>query len=416
MTALAYRPAAPTASPATSVLGEARLLAGLDHVERVDHAHHLFLHGVAPVLDRARLQQWCGDVRLLGRGGAAFPVHRKLAGLPTNGSIAVVANGSESEPASWKDRALMRRAPHIVLDGLRVVAGALAARTVLISVHDQASAESLRHAVAERADLPAIRIDLVSGGFVAGEARALIAGAAGAAAVPPGRRVHAVERGLDGRPTFLANVETFAQIAVLARTGPAGFARTGSAVEPGTRLFTVGGATSRAGVIEAPGGVPLDFLVGSPGVDVLLGGYHGNWTSASSLALSAPDVAAAGLSLGAGVVIALDGSTCPLGEVARVAHWLAGESAGQCGPCFFGLPALAGDLAAIVRGDVTAHAAAARHLDVLPGRGACAHPDGAVRFVKSALVHFRIDVAAHLAGGCGRPVRGVLPLPQGDPR
>jgi NADH:ubiquinone oxidoreductase subunit F (NADH-binding) len=309
---------------------------------------------------------------------------------------------------------LMRRAPHVVLDGLRAAADALGAHDLLISVHDGAAAASLQRALAERADLPGLRIDRTGTRFVAGEARALLSGAAGGAAVPSGRRVHAVHRGLGGRPTFLANVETFAQLGVLVRTGPGGYARTGSAAEPGTRLFTVGGSAVRAGVVEAPSGVPLDFLLDGTGGDVLLGGYHGSWTAAGPLALSAPDVAGAGLSLGAGVVLALDASTCPLGEVARIARWLAGESAGQCGPCLFGLPALAADLDAILRGDPAAPAAAARHLELLPGRGACSHPDGAVRFVKSALVHFRADVAAHLAGGCGRPIRGVLPLPVGD--
>jgi NADH:ubiquinone oxidoreductase subunit F (NADH-binding) len=419
MTALAARPTAPTV-PAT-VLGEARLLAGVvgpGGVARLDLAAHSATHGALPAVDREHLQRWTAEVRLLGRGGGAFPVHRKLAALPARGPFALVANGSESEPASRKDRVLMIRCPHLVLDGLALIARALATDAIVIAVHDRAAADSLQRALAERADLPTARIVRGEAAFVAGESHALLNGVAGSPAVPSGRAVHATTHGLSGAPTFLANVETFAQLAVLARIGPAAFARTGSAHEPGTRLFTVGGAVPRPGVVEAPAGVPLDFLLGAPDrvAGVLLGGYHGVWTSLAPLALSVPAVADAGLSLGAGVAYVLDDTTCPLGEVGRVARWLAGQSAGQCGPCVFGLPALAADLEAIVRADRAGVERAERHLAVLPGRGACAHPDGTARFVRSALAHFQADLAAHARGGCGRPVVGQLPLPTGESR
>lgn len=418
MTAIAQRPSvrAPVAGTASYVIGEARLLAGVQSYGRLDAGAHLAVHGALPVLDREHLQRWCADVRLLGRGGAAFPVSRKLESLPRGGAVAVVVNGSESEPASAKDRVLMQRAPHLVLDGARLVARALGAREIVVSVHDGAAADSMRRALAERSDLPGAQVVRSTAGFVGGEARAVVAGLDGKRPVPPGRRTLATVRGLGGAATFLSNVETFAQLAVLARTGPAAFARTGASAEPGTRLFTVGGAVRQPGVVEAPAGCSLDILLShagaAPPAGVLLGGYHGTWTSGHGIALDAPSAAAAGASLGAGVVLVLDDSTCPLGEVARVARWLASESAGQCGPCFFGLPALAADIEAILRGDAGARASADRHLGLLPGRGACAHPDGAARFVRSALDRFRADLAMHLDGpGCGRPVLGVLPLP-----
>jgi NADH:ubiquinone oxidoreductase subunit F (NADH-binding) len=105
----------------------------------------------------------------------------------------------------------------------------------------------------------------------------------------------------------------------------------------------------------------------------------------------------------------LDNSTCLLGELGRVTSWLASESAKQCGPCRFGLPALAADVAAIYRGDPSGPAAAARHANAVDGRGACAHPDGTARFVTSGLHLLAGEVDAHLRGGCGRPVRGLLP-------
>jgi len=127
-------------------------------------------------------------------------------------------------------------------------------------------------------------------------------------------------------------------------------------------------------------------------------------------------LASAGGTFGSGIVLPLGDGTCPLGEVSRIASYLAGESAGQCGPCKLGLPTIARALAAIVDGsggmealDVARRAAAA-----VNGRGACSHPDGTTRFVLSALEVFTEDLAAHVFhSSCGRPVRGMLPLPEG---
>jgi NADH:ubiquinone oxidoreductase subunit F (NADH-binding) len=111
----------------------------------------------------------------------------------------------------------------------------------------------------------------------------------------------------------------------------------------------------------------------------------------------------------AGIILALGSSTCPLGEVTRVVQWLASQSAGQCGPCVFGLAALVDDFTRLTAGDPQGWHDAQRHLGLIPGRGACAHPDGTARFLTSALEVFDDDVQRHLSGrGCGRPVLGVL--------
>src|SRR5581483_1667565 len=102
-------------------------------------------------------------------------------------------------------------------------------------------------------------------------------------------------------------------------------------------------------------------------------------------------------------------ATCALGELARVAGWLAGESARQCGPCRFGLPALAADVAALAAGSWRM-GEAAEHARLVTGRGACAHPDGAARFITSGLHLLRDEAQRHLEGGCGRPVLGRFPL------
>ncbi|MET7279514.1 NADH-ubiquinone oxidoreductase-F iron-sulfur binding region domain-containing protein [Kribbella sp. NPDC005582] len=391
--------------PATSVIGDARLLAGLDH-GRLDRQAHLWTHGAQPQLTRAHYTELCEAVGLRGRGGAAFPVARKLAGLPDRGIEAVVVNGSESEPVSRKDRLLLTRAPHLVLDGATGLAHALGAPHVLIAVHDAEAAWSIREAILERNDNLAIEVTETPGRFVAGEARAVLSALEGGPAVPPGRKVLPTQQGYHRRPTFLSNVETFAQLAVLARLGARRFSSTGLISEPGTQLLTVAGATRRPGVIETPTGVPLDTVLQFTGAEpgpVLLGGYHGRWLPQTT-----------GVTLqGTGIVVALGNETCPLGEVYRVAQWLASQSAGQCGPCVFGLAGLVDDFARLFHGDATGWYDAQRHLGLVPGRGACAHPDGAARFLASALEAFGDDVRRHLDGGCGRPVLGVLEVTNG---
>ncbi len=404
----------PERTAATRSIGPARLLAGLDRADRVGLPLHGELHGQPPEVTRSALTDLAAAVGLRGRGGAAFPLATKLASMPAGSGGVVVVNGSESEPASHKDRVLLRSVPHLVLDGAVLVAGALGVRTTLVAVHDEAAAASLEAAVAERRDR--VTIVRTGSGFVAGEARALLRGVSGGPALPPGRRVLPSDHGYDGRPTFLSNAETFAQLAILARYGAREFASTGLAAEPGTQLLTVGGAVAAPGVVETPTGIPLETVLAAAGAEpgpVLVGGYHGRWLAdPSGVSLSRLPGGAAPAS--AGVVLALGRRTCPLGETQRVARWLAAQSAGQCGPCVFGLPALAADLDRLLAGDPSGWHDAHRHAGLVDGRGACAHPDGAARFVGSALTTFGDDVKAHLSGGgCGRPVLGVLPLPEG---
>jgi NADH:ubiquinone oxidoreductase subunit F (NADH-binding) len=150
---------------------------------------------------------------------------------------------------------------------------------------------------------------------------------------------------------------------------------------------------------------------------VLTGGYFGTWLPievAWELPLTHRDVKAAGGALGAGVIVALPDSACGLAETARVVRYLAGQTAGQCGPCVFGLPALADALA-----DLAYHGASRtagqimKLIDLIEGRGACRHPDGATQLARSALTAFRDDVWWHQEHGPCYNVRRdpVLPIP-----
>lgn len=395
-----------TDCPPAYVLGEARLLAA------------------RPPTPERRTRSWltqaAEQVGLRGRGGAAFPVSRKLDSVARGAHVLV--NGSEGEPASWKDRALMRRSPQLVIDGARVVADALHSRHVSIAVTDAASAHALEQVVADRRLRNRFQIVRANHGFVGGEIGALVNGLNGFAPVPSGRRVLPSKRGIAGRSTYASNVETFAQIALLAALGPEEYASHGTAAEPGTSLLTVH-TGARHMVLEVPHGAGLPAVIGPHTGPVLIGGYHGAWVDGTSdLTIDRTALAAAGIGLGAGVLATLPEDTCSLGEVARVAHWLARQSTGQCGPCTFGLPSIADDLHLLAtHGRHPSHDHVGgvlerlqRRLGVVTGRGACAHPTASTRFVASWLATHRREVERHLGGGCHRSVLGVLPV--GRPR
>ncbi|WP_375489717.1 NADH-ubiquinone oxidoreductase-F iron-sulfur binding region domain-containing protein [uncultured Jatrophihabitans sp.] len=405
--------ASPT-EPVTWAISAPRLLAGLDHATTLTLAQHLAVHGPMLGNDVDRLLAHLDGVGgIAGRGGAGFPFAAKIRALAP-GRRRLVVNGTESEPASSKDRVLLRRTPHLVLDGALATGAAIGAHSVTVAVHDERTAAVVRNALAERSDARRVRVQVIGGGFVAGEARAVARATAGGPALPPGRRDHLTDRGV-----LLANVETFAQLTVLLRIGPHRFGATGTADEPGTTLLSVGGAVARHGVVEVPLGTPLDILLAATHPTarpqaVVLGGYHGSWLAPiGGIRLSRAGAAAAGGTLGAGVLLVVGEDTCALGELARVTTWLAGESAQQCGPCTFGLPALARDVGALAAG-APAVGAAFDHARTVIGRGACAHPDGAARFVTSGLHLLHDETDSHLAhGGCGRPVLGQLPIAGG---
>lgn len=414
MTALLNRPAPDRAGVDLSAwaIGAPRLLAGLDQHEWLDLSTHLAVHGPMPGSDLERILAHLDHAGIAGRGGAGFPLAVKLRALAPDTRREVIVNGTESEPASRKDRVLLHRTPHLVLDGALAIARAIGARDITVAVHAESTARAVRAAVKERPGARRVRVRTVPGGFVAGEARAVVRSLHGGSAVPPGRRTPPTHDGV-----LLGNVESMAQLALLLRTGPRRFADTGSRAEPGTTLLTVGGAVARPGVVEIPLGTPLGIVLAAARAAadphaVVVGGYHGSWISPNpQLRLSHNGLKSTGGTLGAGVLLVVDRATCALGELARVAEWLARESAKQCGPCRFGLPAMAADVAALTAGGGAGTAAALGHARVVTGRGACAHPDGAARFVTSGLHLLQDEVHQHARHGtCGRPVLGRLPV------
>jgi NADH:ubiquinone oxidoreductase subunit F (NADH-binding) len=177
-------------------------------------------------------------------------------------------------------------------------------------------------------------------------------------------------------------------------------------------LCTVHAPGRAVRVVEAPYGMPLHRLLSLDGLSaVLVGGYHGTWLPVGSAAQVTLNTA----ELGAGVVAGLPADRCGPAETARVLRYLALESAGQCGPCLNGLPRIAAAFQTLaapgpqgaVREDI------ARWAGLVEGRGACHHPDGTVRLVRSALTTFAAELDAHARGFClATDPRPLLPVPE----
>ncbi len=392
-------------------------------------AGHLARYGAAPFAgpDRPPPAALIREVErsgLTGRGGAGFPTSRKLAAVAAGSAPVVVANGTEGEPASAKDKVLLARSPHLVLDGAVLAAEMVGAREAVMVVH-HAVREIVDDAVAEReyAGSDRVRIQVVTAAdrFVGGEASAVIHWIERGIPTPTRTPPRTSQRGLGGRPTLVQNVETLAHLALIGRYGAAWFRAVGTPQEPGSLLVTILGAVHEPGVFEAAIGTPVTDVLGlaggasAPPQALLIGGYFGSWvsaTAAAKLPFSSAGLATLGASVGAGLVAALPADACGLAETARVARYLADESAGQCGPCRFGLAGVAGQVEQIAAGRTADLSTLRRWLGQVAGRGACSHPDGAVQLIRSALEVFGPERARHAQGWCcGTGTADVLPVP-----
>jgi NADH:ubiquinone oxidoreductase subunit F (NADH-binding) len=412
-----------------------RLLAGLADSQPGLLEHEL-RYGPLPMQRKgrdgtARLIDVVERSGLTGRGGAGFPTGRKMRSIAAARRPAVVvANGAEGEPASRKDQMLLSRAPHLVMDGITLAARCVGAKQAYLCVHrtETRLLASLDAAAEARnvagIDPVPIRTVAIPGRYTSSEQSAIVHFINGGVAKPTFAPPAVHERGVGGRPTMVSNVETLAHVALIARFGDHWFRGVGLPYAPGTTLVTVSGAVARPGVYEVELGTPIGeilLLAGGPTERpqaVLVGGYFGTWLPAETawpVPLSHPTLRAVGGAMGAGILVVLPESACGLAETARVIRYLAGETAGQCGPCVLGLPALADVLAELAytggRGDAADRAAAL--IPLIEGRGACRHPDGATQLVRSALRTFCSDAKWHDSMGACHGVRRppMLPLP-----
>jgi NADH:ubiquinone oxidoreductase subunit F (NADH-binding) len=401
------------------------------------HDHLLRLGQIDP---EALSYELIGEVQrsgLRGRGGGAFSVAEKLEAVAAASRPVVVVNGTEGEPASKKDKLLLKANPHLVLDGAVAAALAVGSREVIVCVEqaDPVAGERISHAIEERlragTDLVELSVVRTPAGYVCGEETALVNYLNGGPPKPTFKPPLPFERGVDGKPTLIQNVETLAHLGLITRFGADWFRELGTPQDPGTFLVTISGCISRPGVFEIAGGTTLGRLAEAAGgwieqpLALLVGGYGGTWfrgEDAATLRLGAAALQNTGGNLGPGVVIGLPAGICGVAETARIAEYLSAESAGQCGPCVHGLAAIADGLVQISDGvgGPGELQTINRWCSEIFGRGACRHPDGTARLIFSAMDVFAADFHSHQQGQPCRTdlaLRDLLPIPgPGVPR
>ena len=408
-----------------------RLLSGCSFSRPLDLIAHEAIHGQLPVPRRFRgrehpLISEVDRAGLYGHGGASFPTATKLRTVAAQrGRPVVVVNATEGEPLSAKDRLLIGYLPHLVLDGAVATALAVGAWDITVALDASATdlARTVNRAISERPEIGPRGLSAttaqVADGYLSGQDTALLSALARGSGKPTTTPPYPAQRGLRGKPTFVANVETLAQVGLIARYGAGWFRELGSSRDPGSRLVTISGAVARPGVIEIACGTPLPMLLRAAGgvrgsvQGILLGGYGGVWVGAGAgeLKLGEWSLRKRHATLGPGIVFVLGDDGCPVAEVARATRWLADESAGQCGPCIHGLGAIATALEELCcEGNRSgAYGRLERWCKLINGRGACALPDGAARFVLSALRTFREDFEDHAqCGACEVCARSFL--------
>ena len=382
-----------------------------------DRASYVQAGGYQPLTDPEALLSAVELSGIVGRGVAAFPLAvkvRTVRGAWQRGqATVVVANGEEGEPASIKDRWLLRNRPHLVLDGLRLAARLVGADHVHVYLSDPLAANAVDAALGEldsgALDGVTVTVHTVDAGYVAGEETAAVRAINGGPAKPSDKPPRPFEQGVGGLPTMVSNVETLANLPYLHRHGAEQYRRAGTSSSPGTLLVTLTGGGRPATLYEVPFGVAFTELVALHGVSpdavrgVLMGGYFAGLlnTEVLDVTLDHENLRRLDSGLGCGAISLLT-EECPVAVAAAVLAYFDRENAGQCGSCFNGTAAMAAVGEALRDGVAGSDdlARLERWSVVLRGRGACATLDAATNAAASLLRQFPVEVARHLENRC----------------
>jgi len=370
------------------------------------------------------------SANLLGRGGAGFPAGVKWGYVPSVEDVPrpryVAVNGDEMEPGTFKDRYLMERNPHQLIEGTMLCAYAVCADLAYIFVRLEygKAARALEKAIAEAREAGylgrrilgtdfdlELRPHVSAGRYMCGEALALLNVIEGRRAIPRVKPPHPTLSGLWGRPTLVNNVETICNVPHIVRKGAAWF--NGLSLTPGdggTKLYGASGRVKRPGLWELPMGTPLREILeehaggmqdGYRLRGLLPGGASTEFITDQHLDVKMDFSALqrVGSRLGTGTIVVLDDKTCPVGMVYSLEAFFARESCGWCTPCRDGLPWTAQTIWAIEQGagrdgDLERLEAQVRFLG--PGFTFCFLAPGAMEPIRGALRWFRPDFEAHI--------------------
>ena len=308
-------------------------------------------------------EQVIGEVsnaKLRGLGGAGFPAGRKWSFVPkgTTKPKYLVVNADEGEPGTFKDRYIMERDPHALLEGMLIAAYAIGSHKAYVYIRGEyfRSAQRLERAIGEAYSQgwlgkniqgSGFDLDVVihrgAGAYICGEETALLTSLEGGKGFPRLKPPFPAISGLFSCPTIVNNVETLACVPFILRNGAERFAGIGSASQGGTRLFCVSGHVVQPGVYEVSVGVTLRDLIQRAGgmrngnklKGVIPGGISAKILRADEIdvAMDFESLSAAGSMAGSGGVIIIDETACMIEVLESAARFFADESCGQCSPC-----------------------------------------------------------------------------------
>ena len=366
--------------------------------------------------------------KLRGLGGAGFPAGRKWSFVPkeTTKPKYIVVNADEGEPGTFKDRYIMERDPHALLEGMIISAYAIGSHKAYVYIRGEyfRSAKRLQRAIEEACshgwlgkniqgtgfDLDVV-IHRGAGAYICGEETALLTSLEGGKGFPRLKPPFPAISGLFASPTIVNNVETLACVPFILRHGAERFAEIGTENQGGTRLFCVSGHVVRPGVYEAPVSVTLRELIESAGgvrdgnklKAVIPGGIPAKILTADEVdvAMDFDSLMAAGSMAGSGGVIVMDETTCMVQALDSAARFFADESCGQCSPCREGTGWVHRMLRRIVEGkgsvqDLDNLLAIAGDME---GNTICVFADAAAWPVQSYIKKFRHEFEEYIHSG-----------------
>jgi NADH:ubiquinone oxidoreductase subunit F (NADH-binding) len=344
---------------------------------------------------------------LTGRGGAAFSSAIKVKAAKENRARLIV-NVCDGEVGAAKDAWVVENHLNELLEGVRLVTGGRRRNKTLFAAHrGSLTARRLADAGLSVLEVPER--------YVSSEETSLISLAHGGLARPMTKRAPFVFGGRDSqgkrvRPTVVLNAETMWRIGQIHMYGADWFRSFGTEAEPGPRLISVGGHVARRGVYEAEAGMRLTSILAmggglAPDTEYInVGGLGGVLLTADevrSATWDTPGMKRFGGSMGPGIINVWNPDDCAVEAAARMIAFGAGESAGQCGPCMFGLPALSRDWVAFSEApNRETQWQLVRRLSQFSGRGACHHPEGVARFAQSALRVLGPELVKHSEHRC----------------
>ena len=374
----------------------------------------------------ARVIELLQESGLQGRGGAGFSTGLKWSFMPddTDGPKYLVCNADESEPGSFKDRLLIERGPHQVLEGILIAAFAIGAEKTFVYVRGEYAepARILQSAIDEAYAKKVLgknvlgtgfRHDVVlqrgAGAYICGEETGLLESLEGKKGQPRKKPPYPAQAGAFGRPTTVNNVETFCHVPHIVNRGADWFRGIGTEKSPGSTLFGVSGHVKRPGLFELPLGTPLDELVFEHAGGVAYGrrlkGVIPGGLSMPILPAGDVDVPMAnehlrerGTMLGTGGVMVMDDSTCMVRVASVITYFFRDESCGQCTQCREGTGWMNKIVDRIERGAGTTEDLSVL-LDVaakMEGQTICAFADAAAWPIQGLMRHFREDFEAHV--------------------